>query len=230
MKSKPADLGRRRFCAGTAAAWAATFGAAVARLDAQPVTAQPVKTSQGNVQPLIPSPGNLQPVTAQPVNADHGRVLPPVRIPDVAVRRSDGAPPASLAALVRGHATALHLMFTGCSSVCPIQGAIFERVQLLLPDQLERRIQLLSLSIDPAGDTPAAMRSWLQRFNARDGWIAVAPQIADLAGLLDLFGQGRGAASNHATQVSIIDRRGDLVFRTPQLPAADAIADLLRRV
>jgi protein SCO1/2 len=48
--------------------------------------------------------------------------------------------------------------------------------------------------------------------------------------MLDLFGQGRNALENHATQVNIIDRRADLVFRTPELPSADAIANMLRRV
>jgi protein SCO1/2 len=121
-------------------------------------------------------------------------------------------------------------MFTGCSSVCPMQGAIFERVQALLPDQRQRGIQLLSLSIDPQGDTPRAMQAWLERFAAREGWIAVAPEPEDLGRLLDLFGQGRNAVESHATQVNVIDRRGNLVFRTPELPSADAIADILRRV
>lgn len=166
---------------------------------------------------------------AQLVGADHGRVVPPVPIPNLAVRCADGTS-ATLDALVRGHVTAVHLMFTGCSTVCPIQGAIFQRVQALLPDQRSTRIQLLSLSVDPTGDTPAAMRRWLERFNARDGWIAAAPSFQDLNVIWDLFGQGRNAVENHTTQVNIIDRRGQLIFRTPQLPSADSIADILKRV
>jgi protein SCO1/2 len=164
------------------------------------------------------------------VAADHGRVDPPVPIPDIPVRLAGDGASAGLAGLLRGRATALHLMFTGCSSVCPIQGAIFERVQDLLPDQQTRGIQLLSLSIDPLTDTPQAMQAWLERFAARDGWIAVAPKPDDLDRMRDLFGQGRNALETHATQVNIIDRRANLVFRTPELPSADAIANLLRRV
>jgi protein SCO1/2 len=166
---------------------------------------------------------------AQIVAAEHGRVVPPLPIPDVPVRRADGAI-AGLAGIVQGHATAMHLMFTGCSTVCPIQGVIFERVQSLLPDQRARGIQLLSLSIDPFGDTPAAMRSWLERFHAREGWIAAVPRPDDLERLLALFGQGRNAVENHVTQVSIIDRGGGLVFKTEQLPSADSVAGLLRQV
>ncbi len=144
-------------------------------------------------------------------------------------RAGDGAS-AGLAGMLRGRATALHLMFTGCSSVCPIQGAIFERVQDLLPEQQAAGIQLVSLSIDPRADTPRAMQAWLERFEARAGWIAVAPKPEDLDKVLDLFGQGRNALETHATQVNIIDRRAELVFRTSELPSADAIASILRRV
>jgi protein SCO1/2 len=168
-------------------------------------------------------------VHPQVVRADHGRITPPVPIPDLPVRCADGRS-LSLPAIVQGHATALHCMFTGCSTVCPIQGAIFQRVQALLPDQGKQGILLLSLSIDPIDDTPAAMRAWLKRFDAREGWIAVAPEASDLNSLLDLFGQGRNAVESHATQVTIINRRGELIWRTPQLPSADSIADILRKL
>lgn len=166
---------------------------------------------------------------AELVGADHGRVVPPVPIPHLTVRCADGTS-ATLDALLREHVTGVHLMFTGCSTVCPIQGAIFQRVQALLPNQRASRIQLLSLSVDPAGDTPAAMRRWLERFDARDGWIAAAPSLEDLGVIWDVFGQGRNAVENHTTQVNIIDRRGRLIFRTPQLPSPESIADLLTKV
>lgn len=201
MKTTGADRARRRLCVGAAAACAAALGGGLAAA-----------------------------ARAAWVAADHGRVDPPVPVPDLRVRRAGDGAPAGLAALLRGRATALHLMFTGCSSVCPIQGATFERVQALLPDQQVRGIQLLSLSIDPQGDTPRAMRAWLERFGARAGWIAVAPEPEDLDAMLDLFGHGRNSLDTHSTRVNIIDRRADLVFRTPELPSADAIAGILRRV
>ncbi len=168
--------------------------------------------------------------SAGSVAADHGRVEPPVKVPDISVRRAGDGVATGLAGLLRGRVTALHLMFTGCSTVCPIQGAIFQRVQALLPDQAARGIQLMSLSIDPLVDTPRALRAWLDRFDARDGWFAVAPQPEDLDRMLDVFGQGRNAVDRHATRVNIIDRQGYLVFRTPELSSADSIANILRRI
>ena len=201
MNKSAIDVVRRQVCVGAAAACATALGV-----------------------------GITPHARAALVAADHGRVDPPVPIPDIPVRRAGDGASAGLAGLLRGRATALHLMFTGCSTVCPIQGAIFERVQELLPELESRGIQLMSLSIDPLADTPRAMQVWLRRFEAREGWIAVAPDPKDLDRVLDLFGQGRDAVEAHATQVNIIDRRADLVFRTPELPSADAIAGILRRI
>ncbi len=173
--------------------------------------------------------GPVPRASAQLVGAEHGRVTPPVPVPEDWVLCADGTFQ-NLARLTRGHATALQLMFTGCPSVCPIQAAIFQRVQQLLPDQTQRGIQLLSLSIDPVNDTQRALRAWLKKFRARDGWIAAAPKSTDLDGLLALFGQGRIGIENHVTQVSIINRRSELIWRTFELPSADSIADILLKI
>jgi protein SCO1/2 len=161
--------------------------------------------------------------------ADHGRVEPPTPVPDIGVVRHDGTS-SRLRALVRDRATAVQIMFTSCRAACPIEGAIFERVQMLVPDQLARGIQLLSLSIDPRNDTPLALSQWLSRFHARPGWIAAAPRLAEVEHLRAFAGAGRNPADNHSTQVHLVDRRGLLVWRTFELPEAEEIAGILRKL
>ena len=167
--------------------------------------------------------------SALPLNFHGGRINPPVPVPDVPVRLSDGKV-TSLAKILSGRATALQLIFTGCSTTCPIQGAIFQRVQSLLPNQIESGIQLLSLSIDPLADTPQAMQLWLKRFEGRPGWVAATPDLKDLDVIQDFFGGGRNSIEIHATQVQIISRRGELIWRTYELPPAESIVDMLRKV
>ncbi|MGA9527847.1 MAG: SCO family protein [Terriglobales bacterium] len=161
---------------------------------------------------------------------DHdGRVNPPRPVPDVPVRTADGAS-TSLAALLRDHSTALHLVFTECTTTCPIQGAVFQRVQRLIPDQIERRIQLLSLSIDPTTDTPESLKKWLDRFHARPGWIAALPRAEDVAALRTFFNEGGRDISNHTTQVQIVNPRAELIWRTQELPSSDSIAAILGKI
>jgi protein SCO1/2 len=160
---------------------------------------------------------------------DHGRINPPIPLPDIPVARHDGRIE-SLLSLVRGRATAMQLMFTACNTACPIEGAIFERVQQLIPDAPVRGIQLLSLSVDPARDHAEALRQWLRRFHAGPGWIAAAPRPGDAGRLRQLASSRTNPADNHSTQVHMINRRGELVFRTFELPEPDEVAAILRKM
>ena len=131
--------------------------------------------------------------------------------------------------MVNGYVTAVQLMFTACTTTCPIQGVIFGRVQKLIPAMAAHRIQLLSLSIDPETDTPKALSAWRRRFHAGPDWIAAAPAGADAPRLGAFFGKGRDSA-DHSTQVHILDRNGQLVWRTFELPEAEEIAGILQRI
>lgn len=159
-------------------------------------------------------------------HADFGPVAPATAIPSLTCVCSDGST-ATLAELLMGKTTALQLMFTGCSAICPMQGALFARLQGMLTNQLARNIQLLSLSIDPLGDDPKALSAWLKRFKARPGWIAASPALAVLDQVTALFRRGVNAADDHSTQVYLINRGSRLVWRTSDLPAPREVADLL---
>jgi protein SCO1 len=171
----------------------------------------------------------LQAVLASvPVIRGHGKINPPVPVPDVALLRHDGVSLA-LPLLAKGHATAVQLMFTACTTTCPIQAAIFQRVQTKLPTMAAHAIQLLSLSIDPEDDTPTALSSWRRRFHAGPTWIAAAPALADVPRLQEFFGKG-GDLADHSTQVHILDRQGRLVWRTFEMPAAEEITAILQKI
>ena len=160
-------------------------------------------------------------------DANHGLVNPPLPVPTIRVQCADGQA-RSLRELLLRKTTALNLIFVGCSTVCPIQAAVFQRLQGLLPEQIGHGIQLLSLSIDPQNDGPDELRNWLRRHKAGPGWSAAVPQETRLADVQALFGQGGDRIESHATRVSIINRRAELVWRTENLPPAEELANLLQ--
>lgn len=164
----------------------------------------------------------------QPADNGHGPVKPPRPMPDIPMLRTDDVS-VPLPLLMRGHLSAVQLIFTHCSTICPIQAAIFQRVQLLLPDQIMHGTQLVSISIDPSNDTPAALQTWLTRMHAKPGWVGAVPSEKDLPVLQSLFGLGRDALDTHTTQVHIVDRNGCLVWHTYELPPAESIAEILRK-
>ncbi|MFN7982380.1 MAG: SCO family protein [Vicinamibacterales bacterium] len=167
--------------------------------------------------------------------ADHfpfGELSTPRPIPAWRVTKTDGASVA-LPTLLKGHVTAIQLMFTTCNAICPLQGATFAKAQAELGRALPDA-QFLSVSIDPASDTPAAMTEWLHTFGARAGWMGATPTLSDLPEIQRLLGDGGmpqpQGADPHSGQVYIVNRDGVLVFRTAAMPSARAIVDAMRAV
>ncbi len=155
----------------------------------------------------------------------HGRVEPPQAVPNITVIGDDGRR-TTLAQRLVGRISAMQLMFTACSSTCPIQGATFAAVQELIAAR--PRLQLLSLSVDALGDDPQTLGRWRQRFAAGAGWRAVVPIVPDLDSLLDWVGRGPPrAVDSHSTQVLLFNEQARLVLRTVQLPDPQQIAALL---
>ena len=132
--------------------------------------------------------------------------------------------------MLHGKVVAMQLMFTGCSATCPIQGAIFSDVQRHLADT-PGQFRLLSVSIDPLGDEPKALRAWLQRFGADPArWSAAIATSKDLDRLLDFMRGRAGGIDRHTPQVYLFDAQARLTYRSADLPSAGSVADLMRRI
>lgn len=173
---------------------------------------------------LLPSP-----VLAHPRDAA-GEVTPARLAPALLVTTQDGRQQ-PLLSLLEGKRTALQLMFTGCSSVCPIQGALFTTVQSAIAHAALRDAHLLSLSIDPLADSPAELQKWRSKFSAGKRWLAAVPADRDLTLLLAwLGGSPTGLPDRHTTQVYVVDGAGRLGWRSTELPTAGEVVSLLRAV
>lgn len=155
-----------------------------------------------------------------------GPVKPPVGVPDIEIVTNDGFR-GPLRERLLGRVTAIQLMFTQCKSICPIEAATFARTQDALAAMSPDGIQLLSLSIDPLTDTPEVMGAWLDGLGAKAGWTAAAPAKADLARARAFFDGPSDFGEDHSTAMSLFNRAGLLVWRTPELPAPNEVVRLL---
>ncbi len=155
-----------------------------------------------------------------------GRVEPARPAPALPLRDAAGRN-ADLATRLRGHVTAVQLMFTTCSATCPLQGALFGATAPLLR---HADAKLLSLSIDPLNDDPKALATWLARFGPSPAWQAAAPRVADVEPLFELLSGRAAGPDRHSTQVYLFDRRARLVYRTPELPPPRHVAELIETI
>ncbi|MDR5881913.1 SCO family protein [Caballeronia sp. LZ032] len=174
-------------------------------------------------------------VTPSFVHAQHGGpgpVTPPVRLDDVWLVDQTGKN-RRLNDWLRGDITALQTVYTGCGTVCPLQGALFSAVQERLPGiRAPRRVQLqlLSIGIDPLSDSPAALRAWLARFEAGPAWNAATPALADVDQMrVTLSGSKTplGNLADHSTQVYCFDAGATLRWRSADLPRVADVCEVL---
>jgi len=134
------------------------------------------------------------------------------------------------------HAGAPALLFLGyshCPDVCPATLATLEAALRGAPLP---GVRVLFASVDPARDTPAALRAWLDAFGPGITGLYVAPGHAEAlqrelgAALGRAAPAGTGYTVEHSATLYLLDTRGRLaaVF-TPPLEAT-ALASDLRRI
>lgn len=166
------------------------------------------------------------------VYAQHaaGVVTPPVRLDDAWVVDQTGRK-RLLDDLLSQRITALQTIYTGCSSVCPLQGALFGAVQERMPRIRARHpIQLLSIGIDPLGDSPSALHDWLMHFQAGPNWNAATPALQDVDRIRVALSGSQlplGNIADHSTQIYCFDANAMLRWRSNDLPRADEVCDVL---
>ncbi|MDH4393889.1 MAG: SCO family protein [Aquabacterium sp.] len=171
------------------------------------------------------------PSTAQ-IHTGPGPVTPPLPAPDLPFTDHLGRPQ-NLRQWMSGQVTAVQTIFTGCSSVCPIQGALFAAAQRQLAGQaLRQPTRWLSISIDPLGDTPELLRAWLQRTGTPPAaWVAALPRLSDVdrlrRGLDGINATAAQALDAHSDKVYFFDAQAQLRWRTASLPT---VADVARVV
>ncbi|HWH82823.1 MAG TPA: SCO family protein [Burkholderiaceae bacterium] len=159
-----------------------------------------------------------------------GPVKPARPVPAIVVTTQEGRQ-RPLQSLLEGKVSALQLMFTGCSSICPIQGALFAAIEPALAGASLRDAQLLSVSIDPLGDSPAQLQTWRRKFSAGTNWLAAVPTDRDLPRLVSWIGNSStDILDRHTTQILIVDRAARLTWRSTDLPAAREVLAVLRAV
>jgi protein SCO1 len=113
----------------------------------------------------------------------------------------------------------VNFVFTGCSTVCPVQTRALVELQQKLPTELRRQFHILSVSIDPLGDTPAALKAFAQRMGVDlKAWTLVTgkpDEIERLADKLILFRPEPDAKrpADHSTALWLVDAGGELRMR-----------------
>jgi protein SCO1/2 len=112
--------------------------------------------SGGNSQPL---PGNVHPSSSP---SFRGSVASPPEPSPALVLRNYLGRPVDISSY-RGRAVLVTFLYTNCPDVCPLIAANLRVAQNMLGPAEAKKVQIIAVSVDPRGDTPKAVASFLRR-------------------------------------------------------------------
>jgi protein SCO1 len=122
------------------------------------------------------------PAAAQAPSGTSGKrpTRPAGYFPNVVLRTHDGERVRFYDDLVKGRVVAINFMFTNCKTFCPRVTANLRRVYELLGDRVGRDVFFVSITVDPATDTPAVLKEYVTANNIGKGWVFVTGAATDI--------------------------------------------------
>lgn len=131
---------------------------------------------------------------------------------------------------LRGNVVALAFLYTRCPDVCPLTAAQFRAAQQRLGSDASR-VRFVAVSVDPDGDTPAAVKAFSLAHDLTANWHYLIGPRAALQSVWSSYGvgafdQGTGSVA-HNDAIYVIDARGrerELVHS--DISVTDLVADL----
>ncbi len=140
--------------------------------------------------------------SAEMTKASSGQ-LSKLNIPDLELLDQNGRKIHFYTDLVKGQTVVINFIFTTCTTICPPLGATFARVQKELGDKVGRDVRFISISVDPATDTPERLKAWGEKFHAGNGWTFVTGNKPDVDELLRVLGASSARREDHSPTILI---------------------------
>jgi len=91
--------------------------------------------------------------------------------------------------LMKDKVVVINTFFASCTGSCPVMSKTFQHVQEKLGDRVGRDVWLISITVDPATDTPAALKKYAAQWKARPGWRFLTGSQEEVAAALKKIGQ-----------------------------------------
>ncbi len=167
------------------------------------------------------------PAMAAAREPDAPAALGALDVPDVPLVDQDGKPVRFYTDLVKGRVVAVNFVFTTCTTICPPMGANFARLQKLLAG---KDVHLISVSIDPAADTPGRLKEWSRKFGAGPGWTLVTGDRDEVVRLLKALGVYTASITEHSPLVLVGNEPARRWTRAYGLAAPAKLVELIDSV
>jgi len=99
----------------------------------------------------------------------------------------------------------LDFAYTNCTTICPVLTALMAKVQTQLGARVGKEVQLVTVTVDPARDTPARMKEYAGKHGAKPGWTWLTGPTGTVNEVLKGFGAYAANFEDHPPLVLVGD-------------------------
>ncbi|HEX2254446.1 MAG TPA: SCO family protein [Thermoanaerobaculia bacterium] len=230
MTSFPSTLPRIALHLAAVAALGAALPAAAQHEHPHPARTQAEEPRHAGADHTADPHAAHRAMAAAPAGAPAAEPVANLDIPDVPVITQDGREVSFYSDLVEGRTVAMNFIFTTCTTICPPMGANFGRLQDELGERLGRDVHLISVSVDPATDTPQRLKAWSEKFGAREGWTLVTGDVGQVEHLLKALQVFTPDVADHAPVALIGDDASGVWTRAYGLAGPKKLAAIVDQV
>lgn len=148
-----------------------------------------------------------------------------VAVPNAKLVDQDGQPVEFVKDVIGDKVVIVDFVYTTCTTVCPVQSALFNALQGKLADRLGKSVSLVSLSVDPRRDTPAKLRQAADKYGSGSHWSWLTGERAEVEDVLRAYGAYTPNYTEHPPLVLVGDAVGGKWTRFFGFPDIDKIIE-----
>lgn len=131
--------------------------------------------------------------------------------------------------VLKGRTVVMNTIYTNCNDACPLITAQMNQIRAKIGDSFGKEIVFVTISTDPARDSPQAMKKYAAKHSADvPGWLFLTGSRADIEYILKRLGQWSDNVESHATHLvawNFVADRGRKML--PNMPPEMVAAQLL---
>jgi protein SCO1/2 len=125
-------------------------------------------------------------------------------------------------------------IYTSCTTICPVTSMVLGNVQERLIEKLRaqfgREVKLITLTVDPATDTPERLKAYAANFGSPTGWLWLTGDKPQVDRVLTGLGAYAADFTRHAGAILVGDGRSGDWMRFYGLPNPPNIVDRVEQL
>ena len=153
-----------------------------------------------------------------------------VKLPDAVLTDQHGRTARFKSDFVGDRLVLVNFVYTTCTTVCPVQSALFADLQQRLGDRVGREVALISVTVDPLRDTPLRLKEFSAQYQAGPGWSFLGGSKQAVDEVLNAFGAYTPNFADHPAVVLVGDPRSGEWTRFFGFPGSDQIMARLKQL